>query len=365
MDEYFGQYSVDYSSSSVAVINREFNRTVVDGLIHTAQKSLRTATKPSLRSLLPRGFTALRAHTSEHKKVLFGKTTGESVLISFTDSELNVVAASAKPDAAWKRVETILSKVPEDKVPDDTVRIAIWQMGAEGPQSSYKAIKAPTWDESTRNYPVGVGAALSRMSAAKEPVDGGKIILWHGVPGTGKTSAIRTLMREWKDWCTFHYIADPEKLFAHPSYLMEVGADDENEWRLVIAEDTDEFIRHDNKGTAGAALGRLLNFSDGILGQGSNTLFLLTTNERVDKLHPALVRPGRCFAQVEFASFGDSEARAWLPSGTKMKAGDKTLAELFELTKGGDEPHAIDADPVNTVITTGVEHENLPVGAYL
>lgn len=362
--QFAGQYSVDYSSSPSAVINMEFNHAVVDALTHTAQKSMRTAANPPLRSLLPDGFVPGREHVSEHKKVLLGKGfhggPSEMVLISFTDSEINVVAASVKQDVAWKRVEEILAKVPEEKVPDDTVQIAIWQQGPEGPQSSYKSIKAPTWGESARNYPSKVATALSRMSEAREPDDGGKIILWHGVPGTGKTSAIRTLMREWKEWCTFHYIADPEKLFANPNYLMEVGSDGDNDWRLVIAEDTDEFIRHDNKGTAGAALGRLLNFSDGILGQGSNTLFLLTTNERVDKLHPALVRPGRCFAQVEFKSFDWSEAKGWLPEGAKMsKAGDKTLAELYEIVKGDDE----DEEQVNTLISTGVEE--VSVGSYL
>lgn len=359
--EFAGQYSVDYSSSLGAVINMEFNHAVVDGLECTAQDSLRTAAKPTLRSLLPKGFVPVREHTSAHKKMLLGRApdTAEVVLLSFTENEINVVAAAAEPGVAWRQVKDILGKVPEEKVPDDTVRIAIWQMGAEGPQSSYKSIKAPTWNESTRNYPAKVGTALERMTRAKEPDDGGKIILWHGIPGTGKTSAIRTLMREWKDWCTFHYIADPEKLFQFPSYLMEVGADDENEWRLVIAEDTDEFIRHDNKGTAGASLGRLLNFSDGILGQGANTLFLLTTNERVDRLHPALVRPGRCFAQVEFQSFTEREARVWLPKNARM-AGDKTLAELYELTKGSDAE--AEAEP-NTLISTGVEE--VSVGAYL
>lgn len=74
--------------------------------------------------------------------------------------------------------------------------------------------------------------------------------------------------------------------------------DDESaKWQLLVAEDSDEFLRVSARRESGAALGRLLNLSDGILGQGSNTLILLTTNERLDRLHPALIRPGRCLAR--------------------------------------------------------------------
>jgi ATP-dependent 26S proteasome regulatory subunit len=69
---------------------------------------------------------------------------------------------------------------------------------------------------------------------------------------------------------------------------------------LIVAEDSDEFLRLSARREAGAALGRLLNLTDGILGQGSNTLILLTTNELLENLHPALIRPGRCLAQIEF-----------------------------------------------------------------
>lgn len=42
------------------------------------------------------------------------------------------------------------------------------------------------------------------------PGVGGKLVLWHGEPGTGKTYALRTLAWEWRDWCDFHYVIDPQ-----------------------------------------------------------------------------------------------------------------------------------------------------------
>jgi hypothetical protein len=44
----------------------------------------------------------------------------------------------------------------------------------------------------------------------------------------------------------------------------------------------------------------LLNVTDGILGQRSNTLVLITTNEPFQSFHEAVARPGRCASQVEF-----------------------------------------------------------------
>jgi hypothetical protein len=46
-------------------------------------------------------------------------------------------------------------------------------------------------------------------------------------------------------------------------------------------------------------LSRLLNLTDGLLGQGRRVLAAITTNEDIRVLHPAATRPGRCLAQIE------------------------------------------------------------------
>jgi hypothetical protein len=50
-----------------------------------------------------------------------------------------------------------------------------------------------------------------------------QLVLWHGQAGTGKTSAPRALAREWREWCQFHYIVDPDSFFGqHADYLISV-----------------------------------------------------------------------------------------------------------------------------------------------
>jgi hypothetical protein len=107
---------------------------------------------------------------------------------------------------------------------------------------------------------------------------------------------------------------------------------DEGQWRLVVAEDCDEYLRADARARAGASLGWLLTLCDGILGHGL----------RVVLLHPAVVRPGRCLAQVPFERFPRAQAEAWLGAGAQVPRESLTLVELYAL---GEERPADDPRP--------------------
>jgi hypothetical protein len=134
-------------------------------------------------------------------------------------------------------------------------------------------------------------------------------------------------------------VLDPESLFADPGYLMEaaLGDDDgpaEGRWRLLLLEDCDELIGADAKRASGQALSRLLNLTDGLLGQGRRVLVAITTNEDVRSLHPAVVRPGRCLAQIEVGPLDPAEAAAWLGSDRDV-ASPLTLADLYARRRAG------------------------------
>jgi hypothetical protein len=133
------------------------------------------------------------------------------------------------------------------------------------------------------------------------------------------------------------------------SKVSEVGQseDGDRKWSLIILEDAGEFIAMDSRHQYGQALAKLLNLSDGLLGQGQKLLFLITTNEEVQNLHPAIVRHGRCLTNLEFPEFSELEAREWLESnGVTMSPSSKrlTLSDLFAVT--GSQRSIVNAVPL-------------------
>ena len=294
--------------------------------------------------LLPESATIERCVTTDSSVTVLARLDDATIHIGAAPRSTTVRVTAVSHDRAQEIADQLRAKTPE--APSGTVAVRVWHQssgrGATSAVPADRCIEAPRWADIARNYPATVRTALDAVVGLERPMGVGKLLLWHGPPGTGKTTALRALLRSWETWCQGQYIADPERFFAEPAYMTEVlttspvarvgptltrAGQPESMWRLLIAEDTDEYLRASARRDAGAALGRLLNLADGILGQGMNVLVLLTTNEETARLHPALVRPGRCLAVIEFAPFEAREASAWL--GTSVPR-PMTLAALLE-----------------------------------
>ena len=104
----------------------------------------------------------------------------------------------------------------------------------------------------------------------------------------------------------------------------------------MVLEDAGEFLTPTAKTETGQALSRLLNITDGIVGRASRSLLLITTNEHISTLHPAVSRPGRCLAEIEFTALEEDEITAWCDHHgvAKPERESLTVAELYAMTRG-------------------------------
>jgi hypothetical protein len=296
-------------------------------------------------SLLPPGARPARVVVGdggESRLALGEGWTLRSVRWRGGGAEVSVTAVS--DELARSVLEQATTDAVEPPTPEDeTVEIGFWNLTQHGPRRRSRQIDASTWPEIRANYTARAATAIDELVRITPETLPGRLLLLYGPPGTGKTTALRALAREWRHWCQLDFVLDPERLFAEPSYLTEVvvGRDDEDErrWRLLLLEDCDELIRSDAKQSTGQALSRLLNLTDGILGQGRQILVAITSNEDIGRLHPAVIRPGRCLGRIEVGMLGYSEATAWLARAGVPEAGSApataTLAQLYALRAGG------------------------------
>lgn len=252
-----------------------------------------------------------------------------------------VMVAAQDPVAAESLADTVGQAFAAPDPAPHLVPMTFWTRSSQGPRSMPKLLATPLWEEIAGNYAAGARSQLARLMATRG-LDGGRLILWQGPPGTGKTYALRALGRAWRDWCDFHVVVDPDIFFGEDSsYLMDIlfleprrNSQGEPKARLLVLEDAGELVAADARAETGQALSRLLNVSDGLLGQGLDLCTLITTNEPIDRLHPAVLRPGRCSAQIEVPPLDVETANRWLEG--RANGGPVcepvTVAELFAQT---------------------------------
>lgn len=245
---------------------------------------------------------------------------------------------ASKAPVTHESVEEILKAVyvPVEPAKDRReIEIMFWRTGGNGPSASPRTLEVDAWPDIQANYSAATRSRLDKLVALSEPPPGGRMLLWYGDPGTGKTRALQAMAWEWRSWANFSYITDPEKLFGDSDYMMDVvlfkNPLKEEKWRVLVLEDTGELLTPDAKMQVGQGLSRLLNLTDGMIGRLTKIMLLVTTNEEVGALHPAVARPGRCAARIEFVPFSLSEAHAWLArrGHEPNETAPKHLADLY------------------------------------
>ncbi len=298
-----------------------------------------------IASLFGDEFTIVGGGQINDETVLVATSATSDVRIAIDGRAVDILVAAASFEVARDVGLGLKERFPKAEKRPDALVVRTWYAGYQGVTSSYSDLILPSWDEIAPNYPEPTRSQLSRLMALGAPSNDsieGKLILFHGPPGCGKTFAIRALLRSWCEWCAPELLIDPESAFGETRYLIQLlrsTAHQEPEsaerfWRVLVAEDADKYLGADARASDNPALDRLLNVSDGLIGQGSRLLYLLTTNSDLAVLHAALVRPGRNLGVVEFRKFSPDEGHRWLGSDGPVPKAEMSLAELFAIRNG-------------------------------
>lgn len=156
------------------------------------------------------------------------------------------------------------------------------------------------------------------------------IILFHGDPGTGKTTYIKLLTS---------LIKKKEILFIPPS-MAEMLSDPsivpflmEHKDSILLIEDAEKVVgSRDGEGSQ-VAVSNLLNLTDGILGDCLNVQVIATFNMPRENIDAALLRKGRLICEHKFKELEVDETNKLLKHLKKDITSEKglTLADIYNV----------------------------------
>jgi len=202
--------------------------------------------------------------------------------------------------------------------------IAQTQHGLEKQKTSFKNI--PIKDD---RYDLYYGEAFPKdkiMSFVKDKHPE-SLLLFHGVPGSGKSNLIKNLITECED-DVIYIPPSMVSVISQPSFISFML---DNRGCVLLIEDAEEILSIDrNSGTQ-----NILGMTDGFLRDCMGMRIICTFNCDLKKVDPALLRKGRLYLEYRFGELSVEDGQRLADYCELDLTIDKemTLADIFNYHK--------------------------------
>lgn len=153
------------------------------------------------------------------------------------------------------------------------------------------------------------------------------ILIFHGEPGCGKTSYIKYLIQTNQDK-QFSYLG--LDMLSNQDKLREYVISRQKDDLVIIIEDCEKLLQSRNYGSSNTSLSDILNISDGLIGDQTNTKFIFTFNSNLSSIDSALLRKGRLKCRYEFKPLNGERLES-LALKLGLKLSDRELKEGLPL----------------------------------
>ena len=145
------------------------------------------------------------------------------------------------------------------------------------------------------------------------------LIMLYGIPGTGKTSLVKSLINDNRDT---NFIFVDTSVCESISDGLFLDFLQENKNSVIVFEDCEKLLFSRDE-TVNESIGTILNLTDGIIAESMKIKFICTFNCDLDKVDKALMRKGRLSIGYEFKKLSLEKTRAIYPDAKE----EMTLAE--------------------------------------
>lgn len=150
-----------------------------------------TLTRPGGEDILPPRARVVRTVWQDHVRYVLPELRDALVLVETSSWSTTIVVSARRESVAATIAAELVARVPD--VGRSVGRVEVRFSDVEDGTRSLR-LELPPWSAVRQHYAPAVRAALDSLVEHVPDMDvARRLLLWHGAPGTGKTSAVRAL----------------------------------------------------------------------------------------------------------------------------------------------------------------------------